>query len=296
MDNVDYTFKIVFAGDTNTGKTTICNTILDRANPTMQYQPTVGIDFNSMTTRLTTHVTDINIRAHLWDTAGQEKYRSIIRSYYRNTCATILLYDTTCRKSFDNLDYWLNEIRQFSICKHLYRHPVLLFGTKKDITRRRKVTYDEAYKFADTNGLIFYEVNSLKKVSGVESGYAELIQTIYDNVKMEMEAIPLAQPYIDNGDEYEDEEENPFVLQSPNISPPLANISLPLANISLNANYVANRPKTLMLYEDLNSISCKGIKKTANIGGANIGANIGGANIGGANTHSPKYCGKCLMQ
>ena len=63
---IDYVFKIIFVGDTNTGKTTICNTLMNRNIKTMQYQPTIGIDFNSL---VKTIYNDINIKVQMWDTA-----------------------------------------------------------------------------------------------------------------------------------------------------------------------------------------------------------------------------------
>ena len=156
-NNIAYVFKIILVGDTNTGKTTICNTLMNRKLKKMQYQPTIGIDFNSLIRKI---FNDVNVKVQLWDTAGQEKYRSIITSYYRNICSAIVTYDVTNRTSFMRVISWINELNRFNTCKHDYRHPILVLGTKSDLMKDRKVSFEEAFQFADKNGLIFREVNS----------------------------------------------------------------------------------------------------------------------------------------
>ena len=67
-----YTFKTILLGDTGVGKTTLCNTLMRRQNPDMQYQPTIGIDFNAV---IETIYNNTTVKIHLWDTAGQERFR-----------------------------------------------------------------------------------------------------------------------------------------------------------------------------------------------------------------------------
>ena len=64
------------------------------------------------------------VKLQMWDTAGQETYRSIINSYYRCTCGTILTYNITNLRSFNNLDRWIYDINQYNNCKHNYSHPI----------------------------------------------------------------------------------------------------------------------------------------------------------------------------
>ena len=190
-----YHFKIILIGDSNTGKTTICNTLLERDNVTMQYQPTIGIDLNILNMEL---YNDTNVKIQLWDTAGQEVYRSIISSYYRNTCGTILTYNITDRKSFENLDMWLNDINKFNCCSHYYKHPVLLLGTNRDKENKRQVSYKEGYDYAHHNNLIFREIVSFKKDGPLEEGVLEFLRLIYTltdkNRENLLKSIPIAKP------------------------------------------------------------------------------------------------------
>ena len=195
-DNISYVFKVIFAGDTNTGKTTICNTIMERSIKTMQYQPTIGIDFNSLIKKLPN---DKSVKVQLWDTAGQEKYRSIITSYFRNICAAIVTYDVTNKPSFMRVVNWINDLKQFNTCSHYYEHPILVLGTKSDLYKERKVTFDEGFNFSQKNGLIFREINSFVLEGQLECGFNELLQTIYSIVDNERKRnllnIPMADPY-----------------------------------------------------------------------------------------------------
>lgn len=194
-----YTLKTILLGDTGVGKTTLCNTLMCRQNPDMQYQPTIGIDFNAITEII---YNNTSVKAHLWDTAGQEKYRCIIRSYYRGTAGAILMYDTTNISSFNNLDYWLREFQKGSNCSHHYSHPILLLGTKCDIDKRRKITYDQGQGFALKHGLIFREVNNYVRDGSVADGFTEFLRAIYNNVERERRdsKIPIAVPH--NKDSY----------------------------------------------------------------------------------------------
>ena len=187
-----YIFKLILVGDTNTGKTTICNTILNRNNKTMQYQPTIGIDFNGT---FETIYTNTLIKVQLWDTAGQEKFRSIINSYYRNTCGTILTYNITNRTSFNNLTRWIEDIYHHNNCRHEFKHPILLFGTCKDLEKKRQVSYDEALKFSmKYPEMTFREINSFIKKGALQDGYYELLRLIYDKIEKERKQILLSIP------------------------------------------------------------------------------------------------------
>tara|TARA_Y100000768_G_scaffold388828_1_gene387616 strand:+ start:7460 stop:8224 length:765 start_codon:yes stop_codon:yes gene_type:complete len=248
-----YTFKTIILGDTGVGKTTLCNTLMRRQNPHMQYQPTIGIDFNAV---IETIYNNTTVKVHLWDTAGQEKYRSIIKSYYRGTCGAILMYDITNVASFNHLDYWLNEFRKGGNCHHPYPHPVLLLGTKSDIKKRRKISYEQGQSFALRHGLVFREVNNYHRIGVVEEGFAEFLREIYNNVERERrgEYIPSSV-----GLKSEDKESTALVVVTP-----------------------------MVLSNDLPMVSCKGVQ----LGGRRVGECGGGLNID-QEVVSPSVCTKC---
>ena len=89
-------------------------------------------------------VNDRNIRIQIWDTAGQEAFRSITRSYYKNSTCAFIVYDITSKESFKNIASWLNE------CKEMCSKDILicLVGNKLDLDSKRSVSGDEGKKFA----------------------------------------------------------------------------------------------------------------------------------------------------
>ena len=96
--------------------------------------------------------------------AGQESFRSITRSYYRDAAGALLVYDITRRESFNHLTRWLEEARQ----NGNPNMTIMLIGNKNDLEHRRAVSTKEGELFAQENGLIFMET-SAKTATNVES-------------------------------------------------------------------------------------------------------------------------------
>jgi small GTP-binding protein len=107
-----------------------------------------------------------NIKLQIWDTAGQESFRSITRSYYRGAICSLLVYDITRRTSFQNCVKWLEEIQEHGYAKML----IVLIGNKNDLQDQRKVSFEEGESFAKENDLIFFET-SAKTSAGVEETF-----------------------------------------------------------------------------------------------------------------------------
>lgn len=121
----------------------------------------------------------IQVKLQIWDTAGQESFRSITRSYYRGAAGALLVYDITRRDSFLHLSRWLEEAKQ-------HAHPsmvILLIGNKSDLEHRRAVTFEEGQAFAEQNGLLFMET-SAKTAMNVEDAFLHTANEIYHKIKM----------------------------------------------------------------------------------------------------------------
>ena len=108
-------------------------------------------------------VNDRSVRIQIWDTAGQEAFRSITRSYYKNSTCAFLVYDITSKESFKNLSSWLEE------CKEMCYKDILicLVGNKTDLSDKRVVSTQDGKNFAEQNGLLFFET-SAKDGSNIE--------------------------------------------------------------------------------------------------------------------------------
>jgi Ras-related protein Rab-2A len=117
------------------------------------------------------------IKLQIWDTAGQESFRSITRSYYRGAAGALLVYDITRRDTFNHLTRWLEEARMNSNSNMA----IMLIGNKSDLEHRRAVTTKEGEDFAAENGLIFLET-SAKTAANVEQAFIKTAEKIYDNI------------------------------------------------------------------------------------------------------------------
>jgi len=92
----------------------------------------------------------------IWDTAGSERYRSIIPIYYRNTHVVVIVYDITSRQSFDNIEYWHEQIS-----KTEPNCIKIIIGNKKDLDFDRKVSTREAQHLASNMNCLFFEVSCM---------------------------------------------------------------------------------------------------------------------------------------
>ena len=158
--------SLVVIGDTGVGKSCLLLQFVDRRF-SASHDLTVGVDFGS-------RIVDIDgerIKLQIWDTAGQESFRSIARSYYRDASGALLVFDVTRRETFEHLERWLQETRQFA-SQHI---SITLVGNKADLVResrrhRRAVTTEEAQAFAQNNGIEYIET-SAKSAAGVDEAF-----------------------------------------------------------------------------------------------------------------------------
>lgn len=117
------------------------------------------------------------IKLQIWDTAGQESFRSITRSYYRGAAGALLVYDITRRETFRHLSTWLEEARQHSQSQMV----IMLIGNKNDLEAKRVVSFEEGKAFAEEHGLIFMET-SAKTALNVEQAFIRTAEMIHDKI------------------------------------------------------------------------------------------------------------------
>ncbi|CAM0137775.1 Ras-related protein Rab-2A [Umbelopsis sp. WA50703] len=138
-----------------------------------------GIEPNSVEfgTRFVT-VDGKQIKLQIWDTAGQESFRSITRSYYRGAAGALLVFDITRRETFDHLVTWLEDVR-----KHANPNTsIMVLGNKNDLDSKRQVSREEAERFAKENDL-FYLETSAKAANNVEEAFVKTTEDIYHKIK-----------------------------------------------------------------------------------------------------------------
>jgi Ras-related protein Rab-2A len=174
----DYLFKYIIIGDTGVGKSCLLLQFTDK-----RFQPvhdlTIGVEFGARMISLggETAASPTQIKLQIWDTAGQESFRSITRSYYRGAAGALLVYDLTRRDTFNHLSRWLEEARQHSHSNMV----IMLIGNKSDLDARRAVSTEEGRDFAERNGLIFMET-SAKTSTNVEKAFIDTASKIHEKI------------------------------------------------------------------------------------------------------------------
>jgi Ras-related protein Rab-2A len=150
--------RYIIIGDTGVGKSCLLLQFTDK-----RFQPvhdlTIGVEFGA---RMIT-IDNKQIKLQIWDTAGQESFRSITRSYYRGAAGALLVYDITRRETFNHLTSWLDDARQHSNSNMT----IMLIGNKSDLEHRRAVSSEEGQQFAQEHGLVFLDT-SAKTAANVE--------------------------------------------------------------------------------------------------------------------------------
>jgi len=129
-----------------------------------------------------------HMKLSCWDTAGQESYKSITRSYFRGASGALLVFDITRRATFTAVTSWLNDLRQIAEENVI----VVLVGNKCDLAdaaaasnapNRREVTRDEAEEWCRANQVLTYVETSAKSGEGVERAFLEVAERIYQNIE-----------------------------------------------------------------------------------------------------------------
>ena len=170
-----YLLKFIIIGDTGVGKSCLLLQFTDK-----RFQPvhdlTIGVEFGARLVSLPSSQAPIKLQ--IWDTAGQESFRSITRSYYRGACGALLVYDITRRESFAHVIKWLEEARSHSNPELV----VTLVGNKADMESKRSVSIAEGKEFADKHGLLFAET-SAKTAEEVEQAFIKTAAVIYEKIK-----------------------------------------------------------------------------------------------------------------
>ena len=149
--NFNYLFKYIIIGDSAVGKSNILlRYIHDKFNE--EFQSTIGVEFGAKNLK----IEDKIYRIQIWDTAGQETFRSITRAYYKNSVCACVVYDITNRNSFQNVKSWIEDCKKQSP-KTVY---MVLVGNKVDLEDKREVTSEEGSLYAQKNGMLFFETSA----------------------------------------------------------------------------------------------------------------------------------------
>lgn len=178
--------KFVVIGDSHIGKSAL--TIRYKFDTFSEnYELTIGIDFiclnaiiddNEILTNESSTSNNSSTYVQIWDTAGSERFRSITSAYYRGSHGFLVVYDITNKKSFDNIPYWIDQIKKFGPTDSV----IFLVGNKSDNELCRIITYDEGLEKSILYECEFFET-SAKNGSNVNLLFETCIRKGYNKLK-----------------------------------------------------------------------------------------------------------------
>ena len=149
-----FLYKLVMVGETKVGKSSLISKMAHNEFP-QNYLSTIGVDIKLLNF---SHDRQRTSKVQLWDTGGQQRFRTIVNAYYRGCSGMIYVFDVTDRESFESLHKWHENTRE-TMGRETQK---LLIGNKIDIVSiDRKVTQEEAKEFAEKNGMTYFEVSAM---------------------------------------------------------------------------------------------------------------------------------------
>ena len=172
VSKYDYLLKYIIIGDAGVGKS---NLLLRYVYSTFKsdYKLTIGVEFGEKIIE----IKDKLFKIQIWDTAGHEQFRSITRTYYKNSACAIVVYDISRRETFENVISWIEDCKLNSP-KSVF---IFLVGNKCDLEEERKVSSAEGEEFANRYGLKFFET-SAKNTINVNEIFSESAQFIAERI------------------------------------------------------------------------------------------------------------------
>ena len=168
----DLSFKLIFIGDSGVGKSCLTTKAV-KNNFEEYYQATVGFEFLTFNMK----VNDKVIKLQIWDTCGQEIYKSLISNFYRNSSLAVLIYAIDNKESFNHAENWLNDLKSQA-------NPdvrIFLVGNKADLEDDRKVSKEDGEKYKEEQHLDFFMETSAKTGYNARNVLIEAAKLLYQD-------------------------------------------------------------------------------------------------------------------
>ena len=170
--NDDSVYKVLILGDSSVGKTCFLLKYTDRVFNEV-YMSTIGLDYRLKTLTLKNGK---KVKLQIWDTAGQDRFRTITKNYYKGANGIILIYDITSTETYENVENWISQIKEEASPNVV----IYLVGNKVDMEDKRKVSTEEGQKIADDNNLPFHETSAKSDIN---------INETFDNLVEKMDSV-----------------------------------------------------------------------------------------------------------
>jgi len=170
--------KVIVVGDSRSGKSSIVQQFVESYfEPS--FMTTISMDFRMKKL----HIDNTIVKVCIWDTVGQERFRTLSRSYFRDAKGVLLVYDITDRASFKHLQMWLNEVKQNSDDVVA----LAVIGNKTDQEESRVVSFEEGAAFARAAACSFFET-SAKEGTNVKEAFSFLAKQCKDRFLIDQRA------------------------------------------------------------------------------------------------------------
>ena len=197
----DHMFRYIIVGDMAVGKSCLLLQFTDHKFR-HQHELTIGVEFGGKNIE----VKNKTIKIQIWDTAGQEAFQAITRTYYKGAIGALLVYDITRKETFEHIRKWYDEVKlngSKDIC-------CILIGNKKDLEEQRQVKYEEGKRLAEENNLLFLET-SAKTAENVQECFTVSAERILEQINKSGvdPTAPSKNVRISIDDDEEEEKEQP---------------------------------------------------------------------------------------
>ena len=171
--NFNYLLKYVIIGDSGVGKSNILLRYIYNSF-SEEFKTTVGVEFGAKNIE----INKMTYRIQIWDTAGQENFRSIARAYYKNSVCACVVYDISSHTSFEDIQIWIDDCTKQTAKSVL----LLLVGNKSDLSNQREVSFEEGQAFAKSHNMLFFEA-SAKTGENIIEIFEKSVKQIAKNIE-----------------------------------------------------------------------------------------------------------------
>ena len=175
--SMDCVYKVLLLGDSTVGKTCVLLKYTDKIFQET-HMMTIGLDYRLKVMQLQSGK---EVKLQIWDTAGQDRFRSITKNYYKGSHGIILIYDVTSLKTFENVKSWVSQIHEEISDKVV----IYLVANKIDMDDSRKVTKEEGKKLAEELDVPFVETSAKtgENIDYIFSDISERIDKVFGNIQ-----------------------------------------------------------------------------------------------------------------
>ncbi|PFX29331.1 ras-related protein Rab-7L1-like [Stylophora pistillata] len=188
-------FKVIIIGDATVGKTSFVKRYVNN-HPGRDYKPTVGVDF---ALKVIKYSDDTTIRLQLWDIAGQERFSTMTRVYYKGAAACVIMFDLTSQQTFNSTIKWKRDLDSKCTLPDGKTIPCILVGNKSDLSSTRPIEKEAIDKLCRENGFLGWTEMSVKEDVNVSETMEYLLTELLDCYKDNEEKVAPKNTSTDQG-------------------------------------------------------------------------------------------------